>query len=87
MPNISLGDACMNCSNCIYYRRVKWASKDIRLACLNGIPGQFVHEDPVDGGKLALTLGFGVQYVFDRAAQGKCNKFTDRIPPRWRWLR
>lgn len=24
----------MDCSNCIYHRRVKWSSKDIRLAGL-----------------------------------------------------
>lgn len=43
--------------------------KEIKLACLRGVYGEWVLQEPVDGAKLAMVLGFGVGKVFDRAAK------------------
>jgi hypothetical protein len=59
----------MKCSGCVHHRRVQWG-KDIKLACLLGLYGEWLNEVPVDGGKLALAEGFGVQRRFDLGAQG-----------------
>lgn len=53
---------------CRHYRRVQ-LGKSIRLACLRGLYGEWLQEEPVDGARLALALGFGFGRVFDRAVE------------------
>lgn len=62
----------MKCGGCPHYRRVQWG-KEIKLACLRGLYGDWLNETPVDGARLAITEGFGVQRRFDLAAQGCTN--------------